>query len=161
MDSWSIVVVFLLSLLPSFEGRYAILASMVLGLDVYSAFLIASAAIIVLALVLGYLIYYVDDVMEWFGRSRIGLLRGIKRFYDKYILGVRRRAKPYVDRYGVPGLILFVAIPLPATGVWTGALAGYLLGMERRKLIPCLIAGGLISNTIILLSILLAHQVVG
>ncbi len=161
MDSWSVVIVFLLSLLPSFEGRYAILTSIVLGLDVYSAFLIASAAIIVLALVLGYLIYYIDVIVEWFGRSRMNLLRKIKGFYDKYIIGVRKRAKPYVNRYGVPGLILFVAIPLPATGVWTGALAGYLLGMERKKLIPCLIAGGLISNTIILLSILAAHQVIG
>ena len=161
MDSWSIVLVFLLSLLPSFEGRYAILASLVLGLDLLSAFLIASAAIIALSIVLGYLIYYIDDIMGWFGRSRIGLLRRVKGFYDKYVLGVRRRAKPYVDRYGVPGLIVFVAIPLPATGVWTGALAGYVLGMERRKLIPCLVAGGLVSNVIILLSVLAAHRVAG
>ncbi len=161
MDSWSILLVFLLSLLPSFEGRYAILASLVLGLDLFSAFLVASAAIIVLSIALGYLIYYIDDIMEWFGGSRIGLLRRVKGFYDKYVLGVRRRAKPYVDRYGVPGLIVFVAIPLPATGVWTGALAGYILGMERRKLIPCLVAGGLVSNVIILLTVLAAHRVVG
>ncbi len=160
MDSWAILLVFLLSLLPSFEGRYAILTSLVLGLDVYSAFLIASAAIVFLSVLLGYIIYYIDYIIELLGRSRVKLLRRIKGLYDKYILGVRRRAKPYVDRYGVPGLILFVAIPLPATGVWTGALAGYILGMERRKLIPCLIIGGLISNTVILFSILVVHQVV-
>lgn len=160
MNSWTIILVFLMSLLPSFEGRYAILTSLVLGIDVLSAFLIASIAITVLSIVLGYLIYYIDNIMELFGGSRIGLFRKVKGFYDRYVLGVRERAKPYVDRYGVPGIIIFVAIPLPATGIWTGALAGYILGMERRKLIPCLIAGGLLSNIIVLLSVLVAYQVV-
>ena len=161
MDVNAVILTLLLSMLPTFEGRYAILVSItVLGMGALHAFLIASTAIVLLSLILGYFIYYIDYIIDWFRSSNNRLLKKISAFYDKYIVNTRKRAKPYIDRYGIPGLILFVAIPFPATGVWTGALAGYLLGMDRRKLIPCLIVGGLLSNTIILLSVLATYQVI-
>lgn len=47
---------------------------------------------------------------------------------------------------GFIGLTLFVAVPLPGTGVWTGgALAAYLLGIEKGQTIPALILGGVLS----------------
>ena len=55
----------------------------------------------------------------------------------------KTREKHYknIQKYGVLGLILFVTIPLPMTGAWTGALLATLLNMPFKKSIPALFAG--------------------
>jgi len=55
----------------------------------------------------------------------------------------KTRKKHYenIQKYGVLGLILFVTIPLPMTGAWTGALLATLLNMPLKKSIPALFAG--------------------
>jgi uncharacterized membrane protein len=59
-----------------------------------------------------------------------------------------RRLKGYIDRWGLPGLALFVAIPLPATGMYTGAAAAALLGIRGWRLLAALAAGGALSVAI-------------
>jgi uncharacterized membrane protein len=58
---------------------------------------------------------------------------------------VRRK----VRQYGAPGLIIFVAIPLPVTGAWTGALAAYLFGIEFRRSMAAIAVGVLIAGLIV------------
>jgi len=69
----------------------------------------------------------------------------------RYVERVRKKAHPYVEKWGFLGLVVFVAIPLPGTGVWTGSLAAYIFGIEKRKAISALIIGGLLSIMITLL----------
>ncbi len=66
-----------------------------------------------------------------------------------------RGASEKVEKYGTLGLALFVGIPLPGTGVWTGALAGYLLGLRKRDVIIALILGNAMATMIMTLSYLL------
>jgi len=47
--------------------------------------------------------------------------------------GIRVKAHPLVEKYGVFGLAVFVAIPLPGTGAYSGTAAAWLLGMDRKK----------------------------
>ncbi|MBN2404553.1 MAG: small multi-drug export protein [Coriobacteriia bacterium] len=47
--------------------------------------------------------------------------------------GIRVKAHPLVEKYGVLGLAVFVAIPLPGTGAYSGTAAAWLLGMDRKK----------------------------
>jgi uncharacterized membrane protein len=47
--------------------------------------------------------------------------------------GVRLKAHPLVEKYGVLGLAVFVAIPLPGTGAYSGTAAAWLLGMDKHK----------------------------
>lgn len=47
--------------------------------------------------------------------------------------GIRAKAHPLVEKYGVFGLAVFVAIPLPGTGAYSGTAAAWLLGMDRTK----------------------------
>ncbi len=61
---------------------------------------------------------------------RIGWLR---RHIQTRIESARRSAEATMERYGLLGLAAFVAIPLPGTGAYTGCLAAFLLGMDRRK----------------------------
>ena len=52
---------------------------------------------------------------------------------------------------GFLALVLFVAVPLPGTGAWTGCLASWLLGLERKKSILAIACGVLIAGIYVLL----------
>ena len=54
-----------------------------------------------------------------------------------------------INRYKYYGVILFVAIPLPFTGAWTGSLASYLFGFNKKKSLIAIFIGLLISGTIV------------
>ncbi|MBC8450752.1 small multi-drug export protein, partial [bacterium] len=52
-------------------------------------------------------------------------------------------------RYEALGLVLFVAIPLPVTGGWTGAVAAFLFGIRRRYAIPAILLGIMLAGLIV------------
>ena len=149
--SSSIWWLLVLSLLPGFEGRYVVLVAPLFGFSVWEGFAVAVIGVLALSMVLGFSIGFLDDVARVMLSCRYGLLRWIADLYIRYLGRVRDKAEGFVERYGVIGLSLFVAIPLPLTGVWTGAFAGYVLGFPRRKLIFSLIVGGILSNLVTLL----------
>lgn len=71
------------------------------------------------------------------------------RMFDWVRGHVQRR---YTQRYqvlGTIGLILFVAIPLPMTGIWTGALAAWVFRLRKRTAIPALLVGATISSMVV------------
>lgn len=140
--------VFLLSLLPTFEGRYAIVYGIGRGYSLSGTLIMASLGVLLLSLTLPLLLPLIDWVMLKLEDTPLGKFAEL---YLKYVERVRRKAHPYVEKWGFLGLIVFVAIPLPGTGVWTGSLAAYIFGMEKRKTIPALIIGGLLSILITLI----------
>ncbi len=142
------IYVYLLSLIPSFEGRYALLAGVGIGLSPELSLLAASLGVLTLSLAIPLALPLLDELMTSLVESGHGSLRGAAALYLRYVRSVRERSRKYVRRYGVLGLIIFVAIPLPGTGVWTGSLAAYLIGMDRKSSITSLAVGGLLSNTI-------------
>jgi len=139
--------VFLLSLIPTFEGRYAIVYGIGMGYPLLETLLAASLGVLTLSLVLPAVLPYIDRLMLWLEKTP---LRRVARLYLYYIERVRKKAHPYVERWGFIGLTVFVAIPLPGTGIWTGALAAYILAIEMRQTVPALILGGLLSMAITL-----------
>jgi uncharacterized membrane protein len=68
---------------------------------------------------------------------------GLQTFYQKFFIKfricrtlverVRKRGEKYVNKYGIFGLIIFVGIPLPGTGAYSGTILAWLLGMEKKK----------------------------
>lgn len=158
--NYELLWLFILSLAPGFEGRYVVLIAPLLGLSVWEGFIIACIGVVVLGIILGSLIGLIDYVVRGFLNSRIGFLRRLASLYLSYLERVRSRARRFVERYGVIGLSLFVAVPFPLTGVWTGALAGYVLGFPRGKLVLSLLVGGVLSNTITLILALMGFYVV-
>jgi uncharacterized membrane protein len=71
--------------------------------------------------------------------------------FDKYLDGLRKRGKPIVDKYGFWGLALFVAVPLPLTGAYTGTILAWLLGMDWKKAFPAVGLGVIVAGIIVLL----------
>ncbi|WP_324735969.1 COG2426 family protein [Thermococcus sp. SY098] len=142
------VYIFLLSLLPTFEGRYAIVYGIAKGYPLWETLLTASLGVLLLSLTLPLFLPLIDVVMVTLEKTFLGK---VAEMYLKYVQRVRKKAHPYVEKWGFYGLIIFVAVPLPGTGIWTGSLAAYIFGMGNRKTIPALILGGLLSMMITLI----------
>jgi len=73
------------------------------------------------------------------------------RFFSWLFARTRRRGR-LVERYGAIGLTLFVAIPLPVTGAWTGAMAAFIFGIPLRLALPCIALGVAIAGVIVTLA---------
>ena len=76
------------------------------------------------------------------------------KFFDSCLDRVRARGKPWVDKYGFLGLTLFVAIPLPVTGVYSGTALSWILKMDMKKAFLSITVGLTIAGTIVLLAAL-------
>lgn len=63
------------------------------------------------------------------------------KFFDKIYNYTRRKTEKSIERRKTIALIIFVAIPLPFTGAWTGSLAAYLFGLDFKKSLLCIFIG--------------------
>ncbi len=73
----------------------------------------------------------------------------------------RHRLHPYVEKYGEIGVAVFIGIPLPGSGVYTGAFGSYLLGLDRRKFAVANVIGVLLAAAAVtVVCLLIMHGVV-
>ncbi|MFH0928756.1 MAG: small multi-drug export protein [Candidatus Aenigmatarchaeota archaeon] len=89
---------------------------------------------------------------------------GLKVFYDRvfskiklfnrYLEKVRRKGQPYVDKYGVLGLTLFISLPTPLTGTYTASILSWLLNLDWKRSFIAIVIGSTIGGIIILSSVL-------
>jgi uncharacterized membrane protein len=95
----------------------------------------------------------VIPLLLFFERTYLWLDRypGFHRFFVWLFSRTRKRGK-YVQKYKALGLILFVGIPLPVTGAWTGTLAAFLFGIKFKNAFPAIFAGILLSGIIVTLA---------
>ncbi len=89
---------------------------------------------------------------RWLLRQEKGFLARLRNAYLGIIQRVERR-KGIVERWGYVGLAAFVAVPLPGSGAWTGALLAHLLRLERRKAIISITAGVVLASILVLLGV--------
>jgi len=75
------------------------------------------------------------------------------RFFIWLFNRTRKRGK-LIERYEALGLILFVGIPLPVTGAWTGSVAAFIFGIPLKYAIPCIILGILLAGVVVTLACL-------
>ena len=151
MDS-TFIMILLLSFVPMIESRYALPMVITFGYDPLISYFVATIATILLSLILSHTLWMLDRIAR--------KLPHISRLWTYYIDSARERVKLYINKYGASGLILFVAIPLPGTGVWTGSIAGYVLGIPPQKLASYTAIGGITANTIAVLSVFSVYQLI-
>jgi len=135
------VAVVLIAMLPVFELRGAIPAGYALGMT-------NPVLIYTLAVIGNFL--PVLPILLLMGPAE----RHLRRFsvMDRFFTWLFRRTvsrSKVIKRYESLGLILFVAIPAPMTGAWTGSLAAYLFKLPLRMAIPCIILGILIAGVVV------------
>ena len=128
----------LVSMVPVVELRGGIPFGVARGLPVWAAYL---AAMIGNILPVPFILVYIRRIFQWMRQRMPRLNSLVDRLEKKAHLKGQR-----VTRYKYLGLLLFVAIPLPGTGAWTGALAAAFLDMPLRKALPSIFAGILIAG---------------
>jgi len=135
------LVIVCIAALPIIELRGAIPFGInVLEMQWYSVFLLA---IIGNLLPVPFILFFLEAVVNLLGRISF-----FKRFFDWLFKRTCARSS-VIERYQRIGLTLFVAIPLPVTGAWTGSLAAVILGLGRIRAAVAIIIGVLISGVIV------------
>ena len=136
-----LLMTFLVAMAPVIELRGAIPAGIASGLPPALACTAAIAGNLVPA---PFIIVYIRRIFQWMRRRLPGLNSLVDRLERKAHLKGRT-----VSKYKYLGLILFVAVPLPGTGAWTGSLAAAFLDMPLRKALPSVFVGVLIAGVAI------------
>jgi len=135
--------IFFLSMIPWLESRYVIPFAITptdlggLGWEWWQAFPIA---VIGNMLPIPFILLFFPYVEKW--------LRNFKswsRLMDWFFAKTRKRADAKIRRYEHLGLLVFVAIPLPFTGAWTGALIAYLFNLKFGRSLITIFVGVLIA----------------
>lgn len=126
--------VFILSLMPVIECRGAIPYGILNGVDLISVIVISFIGNVLPVPFVLLLMRKIEDKI--INRSDF-----LKKIFAKYIENLRKRSRESVEKYGVYGLIIFIAIPLPGTGAWTGSLIAHIFGMKMRCALPAIFIG--------------------
>ncbi|MBQ1231356.1 MAG: small multi-drug export protein [Clostridia bacterium] len=134
------LIIFIISLMPILELRGGLIAAAILGVDWAIAFPIC---VIGNMLPIPFELLFIRKIFKWMKRFR--------PFY-KMITWIEERAekksKEIETKISI-GLFLFVAIPLPGTGAWTGGLVADVLGVKFKKAIPIILVGVITAGLII------------
>jgi len=151
------VAVFILSLFPLVEPRYAVVVGVtLLGLSPLESAAAGLAALALLSLALPPLVDAVFSLLERLA-PRLGAAARLHRLLGRLEERSARRASGYVEKLKLAGLVAFVAVPLPLTGVYTGALAARALGIRGLRASLALFAGGAISVALTLAPLAAAY----
>ena len=134
--------VILCSMIPIIELRGAIPLGMGLGLPWWQSYIFAVVGNMI---PIPFILLFITKILSWMQTSRV-------KFFNKVGAWVARKAEKNrgkIEKYSFWGVCLFVAIPLPVTGAWTGSLVAATIGMKFWKaLLSCLI-GVLIAGVIV------------
>ncbi len=135
-----LVATFIISMLPVIELRGGIPYGVGFGLDPWVAF---AVAVLGNMLPIPFILFFMDKIFE--------LLKKMGGKFEKFALWLETKAyrnQKKIEKYKAFGLMIFVAIPLPGTGAWTGALAASVLGISRKRAILSILAGVIIAGFI-------------
>lgn len=148
------LVVFLISVMPVLECRLGMFTAIVLlQMNTIKGFFISFAGNI---LPIPFILLLINWIFEWMKKIP-GLKKIVFWLEDKTL---KKRDK--IDKYGIWGLLLFVAIPLPGTGGWTGALLASLLHLDKKKSFGVIALGVFIAGLIMtVLSLVVGNAVFG
>ena len=138
------LIVFIISLMPILELRGGLIAAALLKVNPVVGYIVS---IIGNVIPVPFILLFITKILDWMENSKV-------KFFHKVATWIRKKAdkhKGRIEKYGYIGLILFVGIPLPGTGAWTGCLIASLLGLDRKKSFFCTMAGILIASVIMMI----------
>lgn len=132
----NVFYVFLISMVPLIELRGGIIAGAGLGVPWYLNFI---ACVIGSMIPVPFILLFIRKILEWM--KRVPRLQKLALFVENKA----EKNKDKVVRYATWGLAIFVGIPLPGTGAWTGALVAAMLEMRLKHALPSIFVGVLIA----------------
>lgn len=136
------LIIFLISILPILELRGGLIAAALLEVPPLSAYIICMIGnLIPIPLIL----WFLDYVFDFMKKHNI---------LKKFVLFCERKGnekKDSIEKYGFWGLVLFVGVPLPGTGAWTGCLIATMLRMDKKKAFLATLLGVVMASIIMML----------
>ncbi len=132
-------VVFIISMIPILELRGGLVVSKLIGVPLLTAIPLCIVGNII---PIPFILLFIKQIFKW--------LKKIK-FFEKFVVKLENRAMSKSDsirRYEFWGLALFVGIPLPGTGAWTGSLIAALLNLDFKKAILAELVGIVMATVI-------------
>ena len=135
-----VIWTFLISMVPVVELRGGLPVGITSGLPVPLAF---CAAVLGNMLPVPFIIVFIRKIFAW--------LRAHWPWMNRVVSALEARAESKsgtIEKYGKWGLLIFVAIPAPGTGAWTGALIAALMNMRLKQAVPVIFVGVCIAGVI-------------
>ena len=132
-------IVFIISLMPILELRGGLIAASLLNVEYFRALIIC---IIGNILPIPFILLFIEKILIW-----LDSFKPTKKISNMLKNKVEKN-KTNIEKYGYVGLILFVGIPLPGTGAWTGALIAAIMQLDFKKSLICIFIGILLASII-------------
>ena len=136
------IFVFIISLMPILELRGGLLAASLLGLKPIPSYIISVVGNL---LPIPFILLLINKILNWMRNSKH--FKGIAEWLDKKV----EKHKGQIEKFGYLGIVLFVGIPLPGTGAWTGSLIASVLEMDRKKTFLAVLAGVFLASVIMMI----------
>lgn len=136
-----LIVTFLVSMVPIIELRGALPIATGMGIEWYIAL---PVAIIGNIIPVPFIIIFIKKIFAWMSKQKGFLAKVVTKMEEKAF-----SKKDTIDKYGPWGLWLFVAIPLPGTGAWTGALIAAMMGISLKKAFPAIATGVITAGVVV------------
>lgn len=136
--------VFFCSMIPIIELRGAIPFGVAFGLPWWFNYILC---VVGNMLPVPFILLFINKVIHWMGKSKIKFFNKLATWLLKKV--EKNRAK--IEKYSFWGVCLFVAIPLPATGAWTGSLVAAAIDMKFWKALLSAFIGVCIAGVIMML----------
>lgn len=138
------IILILSTFFPLFELRLSIpLGILVLGMNPILVALISITTNIIVGII-SFLVF--RFIVTEFRHIKV-----VDKIYNHYVIKVQKKIHPKVEKYGPLGLALFIGVPLPLSGVYTGSIGAYVLGFDFKDFLKASVIGILIAATIVFL----------
>jgi uncharacterized membrane protein len=149
----SIIILFLITLVPGLELRASIPVGIFGGERVAAGlpWPLVAAICIVANIIIGWAVFFLlGPALKLMRRLPLCELLVVR-----YLERARQKLKPQVEKYGFWGLAIFIGIPLPLTGAYTGAAGAFTIGMKTRQFMLANVIGVLIAGSAVTAACLL------
>ena len=133
------MIVFVISMVPILELRGGLLAASFLNIDIVRAIWFCVIGNII---PVPFILLLITPVFRWLKSTRT--FRPMVEKLESRAMGKSEQ----IEKYQFWGLVLFVGIPLPGTGAWTGSLIASLLGVRFKKAFPAVLLGIVLATVI-------------
>ena len=138
------LIVFIISLCPILELRGGLIAATLLGVKPIIAYIVS---IIGNTLPVPFILLFITKVIDWMEKSKVKWMKRVA----KWLRNKAHKNKEKIEKYGYLGLVLFVGIPLPGTGAWTGCLVASVFDMDRKKSFLAVMTGIIMASIIMMI----------
>ena len=138
------LVVFLISMCPVLELRGGLIAASLFNLNPFVSYIICFIGNVI---PIPFILWLTTKILSLFRESKFKIFNKIAKWLDLKV----EKNKGKIEKYGYLGLILFVGIPLPGTGAWTGCLVASVLEMDKKKSFLASLAGVFLASIIMMI----------